>query len=246
MANLKLNQLLAIEKGVQNKYNDDFTRIHHETQKETLLKGQVRTYQPKDDDGDKLPDENEKVQTAVETLIQTLSTDLSRMFDVRLTKEIGNQEARADIVVEDGTVILTDVPVDYLLFLEKQLVDLRTFCVKLPTLDPSQTWSPAAGEHTWQSLPAQTTKTKKTLKVLEKAPATDKHPAQVETYTDDVLVGTWTTIRLSGAIPVSRQEELIARVEELQRAVKFARETANSIEVQNAQAGSSILGFLFA
>jgi hypothetical protein len=243
---LKLNQILAIEKGVQNKFNADFTTLHHQSLKEPLIKGQIRTYAKKDDDQDDLPDEHEKVQLAVDTLTKRLASDLSRYFDVRLTKEVGNANAKADIVLEDGTTILTDVPVDYLLFLEKQLIDLRTFVAKLPTLDPAQTWSPSQEAGIWQAQPAQTTKTKKVLKVLEKAAATDKHPAQVETYHEDVLVGTWTTIKLSGAIPVSRQEELISRVEELQRAVKFARETANSIEVQNAEAGQAILGYLFA
>jgi len=53
------------------------------------------------------------------------------------------------------TPLLADVPVTYLLFLEKQLTDLRTFVDKLPVLDPSVVWlqDPSSGD--WRSEPAE-------------------------------------------------------------------------------------------
>ena len=66
------------------------------------------------------------------------------MFDVVLTQDMGNTHAKADIKV-NGQTILPNVPVTYLLFLEKQVVDLETFVTKLPSLDPSEVWE-ADGE----------------------------------------------------------------------------------------------------
>jgi hypothetical protein len=34
-----------------------------------------------------------------------------------------------------------------------------------------------------------------------KAEATEKHPAQVEVYHEDVVVGQWKTVKFSGALP---------------------------------------------
>jgi hypothetical protein len=39
---------------------------------------------------------------------------------------------------------------------------------------------------------------------------------------------------------------LLDRVEELQRAVKYAREEANATEVTDQKAGDAVFGFLFA
>jgi hypothetical protein len=79
-----------------------------------------------------------------------------------------------------------------------------------------------------------------------KAEATDKHPAQVEVYFEDVTVGTWTTTKFSGALPATRVHELEARVEKLAHAVKFAREEANGFEVSDRRVGEAVFGYLLA
>src|SRR6188508_2919115 len=136
MSSVALNKLIAIESGVKTGAKRKETDLYHVLQKNTLLNGINRTYQPKDDDGDKLPSETTLVQVKVEKVIKELSTELTRLFDVTLTKEVGNSNAKADVTV-DGKVLLKQVPVTYLLFLEKQLVDINTFVGKLPVLDPA-------------------------------------------------------------------------------------------------------------
>lgn len=39
--------------------------------------------------------------------------------------------------------------------------------------------------------------------------------------------------------------DLLERVEKLQQAVKFAREEANAVEVEEMKAGEALLGYLF-
>ena len=241
----KLNQIVAVEKGVKGKSNREFTEIYHTIQKAPLLSGIVRTYQPKDEEGDHLPSESTLVQVKVENTLTYLADTLTRLFDVTLTKDATNCVAKADVTV-DGQTILSDVPVTYLLFLEKQLTDLHTFAAKLPTLDPAETWEYNSATGTFATTPTLTTRTKKIPRNHVKAAATDKHPAQVEIYHEDVIVGTWTTIKFSGALPQDRVNDILARVEKLSTAVKFAREEANNTEVVDRKAGESIFGYLFA
>ena len=57
-----------------------------------------------------------------------------------MTKDKANCNARADVKVDD-TVIVKDAPVTFLLFLEKQLNDLKTFVGKIPTLSSDEDWT---------------------------------------------------------------------------------------------------------
>lgn len=241
----KLNQIVAVEKGEKARILAKETNSHREVQKTPLLSGISRTYQPKDDDGDQLPAERTKVQINAEEVLDDLGKSLTGLFDITLTKEVANTKANADVVVGNKT-LLKGVPVTYLLFLEKQLINLRTFVTKLPVLDPSETWSKDANTGAWATEPSQTVKTKKIPKNWEKSPATDRHPAQVEIFHEDVIQGTWTTVKFSGALPQTRVAELTERVDSLIRAVKFAREEANNTEVDDAKAAKAVFDYLLA
>ena len=240
----KLNQIIAVEKGVKSRSFQELTEAHHTLQKPALLTGIARTYRPKDDEGEALPPESTKVQIKAEEIIQQTAAILTRLFDVTATKDWANNVARADVVL-DGQPLLTQVPVTYLLFLEKQLVDLHTFVKKLPTLDASETWGFDAAADCWATEPVQTVKTKKIPRNHVKAEATEHHPAQVEVYYEDIAVGYWRTVKFSGALPGKRVSELLDRVERLQQAVKFAREEANNTEVADQKVGEKVFQFLF-
>lgn len=242
----KLNQIVAIERGVKTKASKDVTRIYHEIQKTQLFGGISRTYRPKDDDGDMLPAESTLVQLRADALLTELAKDLTALFDVTATKDRGNTLATADVVV-DGRVLLANVPTPYLLFLEKQLSDtIRTIITKFPTLDPAVQWhwDPAAGA--WATEPVETQRSKKVPRVLVKAAATDKHPAQVDVWQEDVVDGYWSTTKFSGALPVDRVNLLLERLDALIKAVKFAREEANSITVDEEPVGAAIFDYLLA
>jgi hypothetical protein len=242
----KLSQIVAVEKGVKSDASRRFTDAHREVQKQPLLSGISRTYQPRDDEGDPLPPESTKVQVKCEEVLGEVSALLTRLFDVTLTKDQANCAARADVVV-DGRAVLSDVPVTYLLFLEKQLTDLHTFVSKLPVLDPAEDWEetldPVSG--CWKTRPVRTVRSKKIPRNHVMAEATKEHPAQVQVYMEDVPVGDWTTVRFSGALPATRVREILDRVTALQEAVKFAREAANGTEVTDQHAGEAVFRYLF-
>ena len=240
----KLNQIIAIEKGVKSQTLRELTDAHHQLQKPSLLSGIARTYRPIDDEGEQYPPESTRVQVKAEEIIERTVQILTKLFDVTATKDWANGTALADVTVE-GNKILEQVPVTYLLFVEKQLTDLYTFISKLPILDASETWIFDSSADAWATEPIQTTKTKKIPRNHVKAEATEQHPAQVEVYYEDVIVGYWRTVKFSGALPATRVSELLERVRKLQEAVKFAREEANSIEVEDQTVGDKIFGYLF-
>ncbi|OHV31003.1 MULTISPECIES: DUF7873 family protein [Pseudofrankia] len=241
----KLNQIIAIEKGVKARAAREFADLQGSTQKDALLAGISRTYQPRDEEGDQLPAEGTKVQVRVEEVLTQLSAVLTRLFDVVATKDIANREATADVVV-DGVTLLRDVPVAYLLFLEKQLADLQAFLAKLPVLDPAEdwTWDPAAG--VYRTPTTKTVRSRKVPKVLVKYEATEHHPAQTEVFTVDEPVGEWSTVKFSGSLPADRRRQLADRVVALAEGVKVAREAANQFEVTDQTVGRQVFDYLFA
>jgi len=241
----RLNQIIAVEKGVKSRSYADLTEAHHTLQKSALLAGIARTYQPRDDDGEQYPPESTRVQVRADDVLRGTAATLTRLFDITATKDWANCQAKADVVV-DGQTVLTGVPATYLLFLEKQLTDLHTFIAKLPVLDAAETWARDEAADCWATEPVQTTRTRKIPRNHVKAEATDKHPAQVEVYYEDVVVGNWRTVKFSGAMPASRIKSLLERVDKLARAVKFAREEANSLEITDQHVGERVFGYLLA
>lgn len=240
----KLNQIIAVEKSVKSRSFQELTEAHHALQKPALLTGISRNYRPKDEEGEQLPPESTRVQVKAEEIIQSTARILANLFDVTATKDWTNCEARADVVVGEQ-VLIKDAPVSYLLFLEKQLVDLNTFVRKLPVLDASESWSFDPGADCYATEPVQTVRTKKIPRNHVKAEATEKHPAQVEVYYEDVTVGYWRTVKFSGALPAQRVHELLNRIQKLQQAVKFAREEANSVDAKEQKIGEKFFNYLF-
>lgn len=241
-------QINALLTGYKPTAERDFTDLHRRAQAGPHLEGLHRGYQPVDDEGERLPAQVQHPQLVVEDLFPEITTILGRLFDLQLTQDQTNCVARADLVV-DGTVLLSDVPATHLLWLDKKLVDLRTFIRKLPVLADAEQWT--VNQDTaygwYESAPVDTVRTQKVPKAFVKweppSPGFTQ-PAQVDTYTEDVRMGTWTTVKLSGAVPRARVRELDERVGKLIDAVKVAREVANSTTALDGK-GSTVLKWLF-
>jgi len=240
----KLNQIIAIQAGKKAQAKETLTEAYHLLKKPDLLGGLVRTYQPRDENGEPQPDERKQVQVKVNELIGRITADLTEMMDVVATQDWANCQARADVVV-DGHKLLQGVPVTHLLFLEKQLIDLRTFIESLPVLDAAEDWEYRPEVDCHVSRPSRSNRTKKVPKNHVKYEATKEHPAQVEMYMEDVWVGSWTTTKFSGAIPAAARNAMLQRVRKVLDAVKAAREEANGLEIKPQKVGASLLGYIF-
>jgi len=241
----RLSQVVAAEAGTKTRTYAELTEYYKKLQKPALVSGISRTYQPIAEGGEPLPAESTRVQIIAEDVIRAMVTSMTKLFDVTATKDWANCRARAPVLV-DGEVLLEGVPVTYLLFLAKQLRDLRAVIVKLPVHDPADRWEYDPSQRCYRTEPPVVTyRSKKVPRNHVKAEATDKHPAQVDVYFEDVNVGAWTAVKFTGGIPAQRQAELLGRVDTLIEAVGAAREEANAMQAEDVHIGTDILGWLF-
>lgn len=239
-----LHQVLALEPGVRARSDKSLTDLHRRLGKDQLLTGLTRVYEPRDAEGERLPGESTKVQVKADEALTVAAEAFTNIFDVVATKDFGNLEAIADVVV-DGEVLVQGAPATYLLWLEKKLADLHTFVNKLPTLDPAKSWTYDGNSGAFRTDTLHSTRTKKVPRNHVKAEATDRHPAQVDVYYEDVIVGDWSTVQFSGALPADRVRTLLSRVEKVQDAVKAARQEANTVEVEQVKVGETIFNYVF-
>jgi hypothetical protein len=243
---LQLSQAVALEAGIRARTYGKVSDLWSLLRRAPLLDGIIRTYQPLDAEGDEMPAERKHVQVRAETVLRQAAGELAALWDMTATRDWGNCTARADVTV-DGQVLIAGAPVPYLLFLHKQLADLRTVVLGLPVHDPADRWVQDDSAGLWRTdPPVITNRTQKVPRNHVRAAATDRHPAQVDVYHEDRVVGHWTATKFSGAVPAARQVALLARIEALQAAVVKARQTANASIVPEVRLGDDVLGWLLA
>lgn len=240
----KLNQIIAIEKGIKSAVYGVLTELNKVVQKPDLFTGLARTYQPLNDDGEHLPDERKRVQFVVSGLLQQVEQRVSELMQITARKDWSNCAASADLEI-DGRTIARNVPVTHLLFLEKQLTDLQTFISHLPVLDDAEVWTYDSNSGMFRSEETKTHRTQKVPKPIVLYAATEHHPAQTQMVVQDELAGHWHQRRFSGAMPKPEKEAMLVRVGKLLKATKMARELANSIdERQPPDVGTAVFAYL--
>lgn len=242
--NLRMSQVIAISNGEKSRKQSILSKVYQSLQQPTLFEGFSKRYNPLDEEGERLPNEDKKVQLTVNQAIREANEVIENMFNIIAMQDVGNCSAKADIIVDD-VVLLQDVPVTHLIFLEKQLIDIEVFINSFPVLDPAEEWVWSNAAACYESKQRETHRTKKIQDVLVKYHATDKHPAQTELITKDVIAGYWTTIKFSGNIKKTDKDTMLERVRKLSKAVKISREEANSVEVKKSDFGTSILNYIF-
>jgi len=240
----KLHEILAIEKGVKARSYDKLTEFHKVLQKPDLFNGHYKKWLPLHENGEMFPPENKKVQAFAKEMLGQYAALREECIDLEITKDLTNSQARADIVIGD-TTIATEVPATTLLFLEKELTDLRTFIQSIPVLDAAESWEKDANNDlVYKTSPEKVSRTKKIEKALVLYEATDKHPAQVKTTTEDVIIGNWETVKSTGAVPVAEKLAWWQKVNQLLDAVKQARERANNAVVIERKLGKTLFEYV--
>jgi hypothetical protein len=240
----KLCEIIAVEKGVKGEALRSATELHRLSGKPQLFEGQNRTFEPKED-ADHLPAESVRVQQNVKTMLDKFAESVGELINVEATKDHGNLRAKSNVEV-DGVTVLEDVPTTFLLALEKELERINTFVKELPQLDPAEEWEYDSATRLHRASSRKTQKTKKTQKPVVLYDATEEHPAQTQLITEDVVVGFWNTQRLSGAISADKKQSILVQISKLRKAVKTARERANSTEVvRYNHVGQKVFDFLF-
>lgn len=243
---MKLNQIIAIESSSKARRHSFMSEVYKRIQKPDLFTGHTRVYHRRDEDSEDLPPETKNVQHTVVSILQETQAVLQEHFSVIAQKDWGNCTARGQLIV-DGVVVAADIPVTYLLFLEKELTDVRTFLETLPVPENTEHWYEDPTTGLYKTDPVPTHRTKKVQRPIVLYDATEHHPAQTQLITEDVIAGTWHTTKYSSGLSAVRKAQLVSRVEKLIRAVKLAREEANTMELTATPTiGEAVLGYLFA
>jgi len=233
-------QIIAVEASARKEALEAEGTFKAILNNESLYTGIIRNYNPIDDEGEKFPSETKYLALDLEQTIRNLFNGHKKLFDVTATKDWGNQEATGDIVV--GDYKFDDVPVHYLLFLEKTLTRLKALIQSVPVLSPTERWN--ALDSGWETDAIRTAKSRKIPTVIVKYDATPEHPAQTEMFLEDQTVGHWITHKLSGALDPSTRNGLIERTQVVLDAVAMARERANQTEVDNQYIAIEIFEFI--
>ena len=241
---MKLNQVIAVVTGAKTQTQKAVTGIYKKIQNTDLMAGISRKYKPRDEEGEVLPAESKRIQLTADQAINDACDVWAKTWDMVATQDEANSKAFADVVVGMDT-ILENVNVLHLLYLDKQLTDVKAFVNKMPVLDPSEEWDYSQEMGAYATEAYETTRTKKIPRNHVKSPATVEHPSQVEVYMEDVIVGTWSTIKYSGAISVAKKVAILNRIIMLQDAVKKAREQANMVDVEVQDEANEILSYIF-
>lgn len=196
-----------------------------------------------------VPDEadiHKELDDTVMSKMDYTSGHIIRYLDAVLQKEKTNQVAVADLIV-DGITIGKDIPATFLLGLETKLKKIREVYEAIPTLQPGIKWEKdeTQGEGVYKmTYPEEKFKTRKVMKNHVRAEATKEHPAQVDVYTEDEKVARVITNKWSGMITPAEKSMLLGRVDKLIRAVKKARQKANSVEVVDTTIGKELFNYI--
>lgn len=243
----KLHELLAVEKGLEKTATTALTEGGKTFRdKGQMFVGSERLYVSREEGGEELPVEHQEMVTTVSDKLQYIMGHVSKWLDAVLQKEATNQDARADIIIGDK-ILAADVPATFLLGLEAKLKQFRELLASVPTLQSGVKWEldPQRGNNIYSMVhPEEKLRTKKTIMHKVLVEPTEHHPAQIEKWTEDVVIGKFVKHVWTGMLSSAEKSELLGRLDTLERAVKKARQRANSVEVKKTRIGSTINDFL--
>jgi len=245
-----LHELLAIESlhktqadKVRAQLADTFDKKRH------LFGSKVVVFTPSAEGQPAETTTESTVQTTVPAELRWVGGPIQKAIDVAYQVAEANTMARADIVLEDGSILVANVPATALLELEKRMAEVKVLVEAVPTLDPAKGFAPDATHslaNVFRARDVAKTRTAKVKEVLVLYPATDKHPAQVQVIDKDVPTGKVAEQEWSGLITPAAKADLINRVEVVARAVRKARSRANNVIVEgNTGIGAKLLGYVF-
>jgi hypothetical protein len=246
----KLHEVLAVEGDLEGTFkaivDETFVTFskkpdHFKGHKKTLKMHEERRAHEEEGAG-----EVKEIVTTVGKKLDYAKESAVRYFDALLQKQATNQNAKADLIV-DGEILAEGLPAQFLLDLENKMKLVRAYYQHIPTHDPSVNWVPdetmPKGVFKAES-PVLSQKTEKSFKFKVLYEATDKHPAQIEKWNDNVVVGTFTTQKWSGMITPAKKSELLERIDKLIRAAKKARQRANREDVVKEKIGGKIFNYI--
>lgn len=248
----KLHELLAVDGQLKGQAEATRKELRNTFDKKRHLFEEKRvTFKSNDEGASAVTEQQSDLQSTVPQELSWIADLWSKPLDVSYQVAEANMKARADVVMEDGTMLLTNVPATALLELEKRAGEIQDLLMGVPTLDPAKgfTADTTRGANIFKARDISKTRTKKDIKVITLAPATEQHPAQAQMVNVDVATGSVLEQEWSGLITPARKAELLERIEAVRRAIKQARQRANDVEMAKTDlptCGKAIFDYVLA
>jgi hypothetical protein len=138
----KLHELLAVDSNLKVQADKTRTELRKTFEgKRHLFAEKKIVTTPLAEGGQQTTEIQSEIQTTVTKELEWFGGHMAKAIDVSYQIGVANQAAKADIVLEDGTVLLKDVPATVLLELEKRVKEMMDLIQAIPTLDPAYDWS---------------------------------------------------------------------------------------------------------
>jgi hypothetical protein len=246
----KLHELLAAEKTVLSATDLLVKDVENKFSKAQYFEGSDKTLtlindSPVKDATEKAARETRPLTTTVPDTLQYMLASWVKAEDLLFQKNKTNCSALASIEFE-GQTLIEGVPVDELMGLENRLVTLRTVLQKMPTLDSSKKWVvDASRDHGWKTeVPETAVKTEKDVQSVVLYAATDKHPAQIEKITKDIVVGYFDQTKFSGAVTSRAKADALRNIDTLIAEVKRSRTRANNVDIEVVNVGQILVNLI--
>lgn len=242
----KLHEILAVETDL--KANADKLlkeTLHTFTNKAGHFESSDVRFVP---DAETTASEAPEIKPMVDTVrdkIKYTAKSYTRYIDSVFQKESANQKAKADLTLEDNTVLVTGVPATVLLGLESKLKEVRAMYETAPTISPGENWEEdaSAGKGIRKAV-SERVRTAKITEPLVLVQPTKEHPAQVQMVSKDSRIGKVTTTKKTSLFTPGEKAEVLGRVDSLIRSVKKARMRANDTVVDNVTIGQKLFDFI--
>jgi len=189
---------------------------------------------------------NTPVQATVRGDLNYMAGVVGSWWDTLHTKELTNQTAKADVVV-DGVVVIANAPAVFLLGLENKLKRLREVYDAIPTLPPGFEYvlDPESGAGVYKlKEPIKDVKVVKATKHVQLKQSTDKHPDTWVTTETTENIGEYTNQKFYGVLSVADKAALLLRYDKFLMAVKDARQRANDVQVVQGNSAEAIFRYL--
>jgi hypothetical protein len=247
----KVHEILAVESQLKGQAETARKDLKNTLEKKRHHFEEKRvTFQPNTEGAAPVVESQSDIQTSVSEELKWIQSIWSKALDVAYQVAESNTKARADVVLDDGTILLKQMPTTALLELEKRAGEMQELITAIPTLDPAKGFTPDPDRlvGTFKAREVRKARTKKQIVPLVLFAATKEHPAQVKEISEDVVVGTIVEQEWSSLVTPKTKGEMLERVEELRRAVKTARMRANDndVDVKSMQKiGDAVFGYVF-
>ena len=247
---MKLHELLPVESSHETQANKVKADLANTFEKKRHLFEEKRTvFTPSTEGAPAVTETQSDLNTTVTDQLEELTPFLVKSFDASFQVAVANTKAQADVVLDDGKVIVAAVPATALLELEKRVASVLELLKAIPTLDPAKGFTPdsqKAGKGVYKARDVRKVRTKKTFVPLVLFAATKEHPAQVKEGYEDLPIGIIAEQEWSGMLTPAEKSKLIDRAEEVCRAIRSARARANEQEVdKTAKIGAKLLKQIF-